>query len=82
MKKLTREKVHPLADLDFPAGKITFLHKGKVESYYSAVNSLSGDRLSGFSNNPPSINNSLGEVRKVFKAIRKKSQVLSCIGDF
>lgn len=77
-----RTEVHPLADSGFPAGKITFIHKGKAESYSSAVNSLTGDRLSGFSNNPPSINNSLSEVKKVFKAIRKKSKVLSCIGDF
>jgi hypothetical protein len=81
-KTQIRKKVHPLADITQKAGKITFVHNGKQECYYSAVNEYSGDRLSAFSNNPPSIGNSLSEVKAIFNAIRKKGKVVSCIGDF
>ena len=76
--------IHRLARPGAKSGKITFIHKDdKQHTYYSCVNDLTGDRLSAFDNDAPTINNSLREVRSVFNDIRKKSKgVIEVIGDF
>lgn len=75
--------MHSLADESESAGRITFIHTdGKEHTFYSCVNKMSGNRLSAFDNNPPDINDSLAWVKSVFRDIRAKRQVMSCIGDF
>ncbi len=75
--------IHHLALHNEKSGKIVFIHSdGKEHSFYSVVNKLSGSRLSAFDSDAPTIDQSLGEIRKIFKDIKKKAKVLSCIGDF
>jgi len=70
-----------IIDKTKPYGIIRFKDQnGKERSFYSAVNDLTGDRLSGFDTNPPSINDSLDWVKSVFRDIRKKTTVLSFKG--
>lgn len=76
-------KAHDLGDKSKPWGEILFLHTdGKKHTYYSYVNTMSGDRLSAFDGNPPSIGDTIGYVKSVFRDIRKKAEVLECIGTF
>lgn len=84
-KQQARKAVHALADISKPAGKIRFIHfrDGKEHVYYSAVNDMTGSRLSAFDNDPPTIDNTVAEVKKVFKAIREKAtKVIEVVGDF
>jgi len=64
-------------------GYIKFIHHktGEENYFYSTINSLSGDRLSAFNNEVPSIND-LTWARSVFKDIRKKAKVIEDLGDF
>ncbi len=75
--------VHSLARPSTPAGKIVFIHTdGKEHTFYSCINDLTGSRLSAFDGSPPTIDGSIAWVRSVFRDIRKKSTVVSSIGDF
>lgn len=81
-KQLIRKKVHPIADVNKPAAMIRFIDsKGNESRYYSAVNDMTGDRISGFNGSPPSVNQSLKSIRKTFRAIKAKHQIVSYIGD-
>jgi hypothetical protein len=82
-RKLLAKSINPCADSEEKFGKIRFIHKdGKEHCFYSAVNEMSGSRLSAFDSDAPTIDDSLGWVRSVFKDIRAKAQVLEAIGDF
>jgi len=74
--------IHSLARKGTKMGKIVFRYKGKEQSFSSCINDLSGDRLTWFDNEPPSIGDSLAWVRGAFKEIRKKAEIISCEGDF
>ena len=77
--------IHSLALANRKSGKIKFIHfrDGKEHSFYSVVNSLTNSRLSAFDNDPPTIDQSLGEIQKIFNNIRAKAtSVLEVIGDF
>ena len=65
----------PLTDLSKPWGVIRFIcfQDGKEHCFYSAVNEMTGDRLSGFDGKAPSINDSIGEIKLIFWGIRKKA---------
>jgi hypothetical protein len=75
--------IHPLARPNALSGKIRFIHTDNTEHTYSTVvNDLSGNRLSWFDSNAPTINEKLSVVRGYFKKIRVKSlKVLSIEGD-
>jgi len=45
----------------------------KDHLYYSLVNSLTGDRLSGFDSGPPSINQSVSDIKSIIDKIRKQA---------
>lgn len=77
--------ISSLARKSCASGMIRFIHfrDGKEHKFYSVVNDMSGDRLSAFDGDPPTINDSLKWVRSVFRDIRRKStKVLEDIGDF
>jgi hypothetical protein len=71
-----------LVDKSKPWGTITFLHHktGKKHEFYSCINRLSGNRLSAFDNNPPSIDDNLRWVKSVFKDINSKCKILAFEG--
>jgi hypothetical protein len=77
--------IHTLARPNTLAGQIRFIHfgDGKEHTFYSCINDLSGDRLSAFDSDPPTINDPLRWVRSVFRDIREKAtEVLEVVGDF
>jgi len=75
--------IHPLASPNKKSGKIRFIHSdGKEHSFYSCVNSLSGQRLSAFDNEAPTIEADKSSIRSIFNKIRMKCKVLEVIGDF
>ncbi len=49
---------------------------GSKHFFYSAVNKMSGNRLTGFDCAPPSVGDSLAYVRGVIKQIKTKEKVL------
>jgi hypothetical protein len=75
--------IHPLAEPNQLSGQIKFLHSdGQAHTFTSVVNKLTGDRLTYADDAPPSVNDSVGWVRRTFRNIRAKAQVLSVVGDF
>jgi hypothetical protein len=75
------KSIHPLAS--GLSGAIEFVHSdGTKHRFYSTVNRLSGDRLSAFDGEAPSIGDSVSWVRSVFRDIRAKAEVISVVGDF
>ena len=77
-------EIHKLARPGVKSGKIVFIHHdGKKHSFSTAVNDMSGSRLSWFDSDPPSIDDDMSWIKSVFRDIRKKSNgVVSCVGDF
>ena len=78
--KLDLKKINSLA-----SGKsqlIKFIHEGKECRYYTTVKELSGDRMSAFNNDAPSINEERYYILKVIKSLRKKAQIISDEGDY
>ena len=71
-----------LVDKSKPWGTITFLHHktGEKREFYSCINRLTGNRLSAFNNEPPSIDDNLRWVKSVFKDINSKCKILSFEG--
>lgn len=78
--KFNPQEIHPLAQSDYPAGKIIFIHSDNKEHSFSyAINELSGDVLSWFDNDPPSLGK-IG-IMDMFKSIRAKAkQIIKEIG--
>lgn len=77
----SRPPNHPLIDLKSPWIEITFIHEdGKEHSFYSGINTLSGDRLSAFDKAPPTINESIGEVKNTIRNIKRKATIVSVFG--
>lgn len=75
--------IHSLAAPNKLSGQIQFIHTdGKEHTFCSVINRLTGDRLSYFDNDPPTVNDSLKWVKSIFKNIRKKARVIKVIGDF
>lgn len=75
--------IHILARPNTPAILVRFIHfaDGKEHKYMSAINDLTGDRLTAFDNDPPTIGHTFNEVLKVVRNIQKKSKILEIIGD-
>jgi hypothetical protein len=66
-----------------PWGVIRFINfkDGSEYKFYTMVNEMSGNRLTAFDNDPPSINDSLPWIKSVFKDIRKNAnEILSYEG--
>jgi hypothetical protein len=73
---------HQIGDTEKPWGEIKFIHTdGKEHIFYSYINEMSGNRLSAFDNDPPSINDPIKWVKSVFRDIRKKATVIESIGN-
>jgi hypothetical protein len=72
-----------LIDESRPWGYIKFIHKdGEIHEFFSAVNRMTGDRLSGFDNKSPYIDRSIKWPKSVFRDIFTKSKkVLEFEGD-
>ena len=54
---------------------IEFMREDKKHVYYSCVNDLTGERLSGFDDSLPYVNNTIAEVRAIIKRIKLDSKV-------
>jgi hypothetical protein len=75
-------KMHTLHDTSKKGGSIRFARPdGSTHEFSSWVNSLTGDRLSAFDGNPPTINDSLSWVKSVFRDIQAKAKVMEKIGN-
>lgn len=75
--------IHKLARPNQKSGKIRFIHKdGKEHCFYTCINDMSGNRMSAFDRDPPSINDEIAWIKSVFRDIRKKAKVIEVIGDF
>jgi hypothetical protein len=73
---------HTLHDTSKKGGAIRFArHNGSIHEFSSWINSLTGDRLSAFDDNPPTINDPLSWVKSVFRDIQSKEQVMEKIGN-
>ncbi len=73
--------MNELTDTKKPWGKITFIHSdGTERTFYTAVNEMSGNRLSAFDHNPPGINDEMAWIKSVFRDIRKKAKVVKYEG--
>ena len=62
---------------------IEFIHfkDKKKHVFYSCINDMSGDRLSAFDNDPPSVNDELKWVKSVLRDIKNKAiEVISYEG--
>lgn len=63
-----------LCDLEKPWGVIHFIHKGEPHEFYTMVNGLTGNRLTAFDCDPPSIDDPIKWIKSVFRDIRNKSE--------
>lgn len=71
---LTFKMPSPLCDASKPWGMVEFIHTdGEKHTFKSFVNELTGDRLSWFDKNPPTTNDTVPEVKKIFANIKKKA---------
>lgn len=67
--------MNTLTDKTLPHGEIRFIHSdGKEHRFYTAVNEMTGDRLSAFDNSAPTLNESLSSIRATFSRIRATAQ--------
>lgn len=68
-------KMKSLIDTRKPYGEIVFVHfrDGTTHKFWTAVNKLTGERLSAFDNNPPDIGESVAYCKSVFSDIRRKA---------
>ena len=74
-------EINPLAS--GRSGEIRFIHSdGTTRRFYSTINRLSGDRLSAFDSEAPSVGDSISWVKSVFRDIRAKAEVIAEVGDF
>ena len=70
-----------LTDRSKPWGVIKFIHKDGIEhKFYSAVNRLTGDRLSAFDSDAPTYDNTGAWAKSVFQDIHKKATVIEAAG--
>lgn len=76
-------KIHPLADETAKNIKIKFIHSDKKEHFfYSIVNEMTGDRLTGFDSEPPTLNQEKKEIKRIIDNLKKKCKVLEIIGEY
>lgn len=75
--------IHVLAKPNVKSGKITFIcpDDGKEHTFGTAVNKLSGDRMTWLDSDYY-VNDPVSYVKSVFRKIRARAKVISCIGDF
>jgi hypothetical protein len=74
MKKIDVSKIHPLARQNHPSVKITFEHTdGKIHTFCSCLNDLTGDRCTWFDKEPPTLTTTIKEVKSMIKKIYKNS---------
>lgn len=70
-----------LTDKSKPWGITRFRHKdGKIHTFYSVVNEMSGNRLSAFDSSAPGIDDEMKWVKSVFRDIQKKATEVEYIG--
>ena len=77
--------IHTLAKPRVKSGQIKFIcyRDGKEKTFSTCINSLSGDRMSWFNDDPPSVDNGARWAKSVFSDIRvKATKVIDVIGDF
>lgn len=83
MKQEIAKQIHPLCDESEKGGKIFFIDDNGVEhSFSSCINSLSGDRLSWFDSDAPTVYGAFSWVKSIVKNIKNKFKVVKTLGDF
>lgn len=70
----------PLSDTAAPWVAVRFRRNGTEHRFCSAVNTLTGNRLSWFDDSAPRIGDSLKWVRSVIRDIRARETVLEIAG--
>lgn len=78
----TELRAPPLTDKSQPWVVVEFTHfrDGQRHRFYSAVNEMTGNRLSAFDSDPPAIGDPLAWVRSVIRDIRAKASDVRVIG--
>lgn len=73
----------PLTDLSQPwcVARFTHFQDGKTHQFYSAINTMTGNRLSAFDNDAPSIGDPVEWVRTVLRDIQAKASNVEIIGN-
>jgi hypothetical protein len=76
-------KLHPLADTSKKYVMVRFIHPqdGKEHQFFSVVNSLTGDRISGFDDSPPSLEDSMSWVKSVVRDLKARAKILETISN-
>lgn len=70
-----------LIDFSKPYVYIRFIKNGEEHSFYSCVNSLTDNRLSGFDHKAPSIDDTLAWVKSVLRDIEMYGEPIEKIGN-
>lgn len=74
MKDL-HKKIHPLADPDAVLILIEFERGGKKQTYKSCINTMTGDRMTWFNNDPPFINTDMFVINNMVSKLEKNPEV-------
>lgn len=82
MKTLPPLKPNPLIDQSKPwtVARFTHLPDGSTRTFYSGINEMSGNRLSAFGSDTPSINEPVSWVQTVLRDILAKASNVEIIG--
>lgn len=78
---MSRMSLNHTADLNKPWVFIRFLYKGSEHTFESVVNSMTGDRMSSFDLDAPSVNDSVDWVKSVIRDIFLKAVVKTALGN-
>lgn len=71
-------KLNPLTDKTQPFTLVEFIDSKKEKHvFHSEVNSLTGDRLTAFDNEAPTINNSINDIKKIISNIEKRATIVN-----
>jgi len=77
---MSRMSLNETANLNKPWVFLRFTYKGKEHTFESVVNSMTGDRMSSFDSEAPSVNDELKWVKSVIRDIFLKSVVKTALG--
>ena len=79
--EVIKESNEHLIDKTKPWVIVTFEDKTGKHKFYSVINSLSGERITGFDNSPPSVDDSIGYVNSIIRDISKKAKSVKIDGN-
>lgn len=75
--------IHSLARTNEKSCKVTFQRKnGSIATFSSVINDMTGDRMTYFNNDAPTINNTKADIKKMIQQIRMDCTIIEHIGDW